>query len=163
MQVTALALLVFAGDPGCILKAKPGTDVSSLMRALVTRCAGKEIIVPSGTYTTAPFNITGSGTTLRLQRGATLLASKDTSAYPLLSVAEWLPSYRVSRDDRTVPPFSAFEHQPLVLIHGASNVRVTGPGTIDGAGAAWWSIRNTKALRHGRPRLIQVHSATGVV
>ena len=139
MQAAALVLIAAsASDPGCTLKASPGSEVTSLMRALVSRCAGKEITVPSGAYTTAPLNITGSGTTLRLQRGATLLASTDTSAYPLLSVNEWLPSYRVSRDDRTVPPFSAFEYQPLLLIHGASNVRVTGPGTIDGAGAFWW-------------------------
>eukprot|EP00937_MAST-01D_sp_MAST-1D-sp2_P004324 g4324.t1 len=150
-----------AGDNDATVRAGDN-DATAELRALAVRCAGGQITIPNGTFTTAPFSLS-SHTTLRLAAGALLRGTTNRSAYPLVAVRDWLPSYGVSRDDRSVPPFSDHEHQALLTVGpNATNVTIRGPGTIDGQGEAWWAVRQTTALRHGRPRLVQVHSSTRV-
>ncbi len=77
-----------------------------------------------------------------LEKGATLLGSPDFSDYPKIT------------------EFRAPGRQALVSATNASNVTITGQGTIDGNGARWWqmtrSIKNSGVMGsdHPRPRLV---------
>ena len=73
---------------------------------------GGTVQVPSGTFLSGPFHLTNN-INLNLASGSTL---------KMLAMASW-PSATT----------------PLVTSSHATNLEVTGSGTIDGQGAAWWA------------------------
>eukprot|EP00602_Paraphysomonas_sp_CaronLab_P009932 CAMPEP_0185036380 /NCGR_PEP_ID=MMETSP1103-20130426/29294_1 /TAXON_ID=36769 /ORGANISM="Paraphysomonas bandaiensis, Strain Caron Lab Isolate" /LENGTH=365 /DNA_ID=CAMNT_0027573899 /DNA_START=66 /DNA_END=1160 /DNA_ORIENTATION=- len=106
------------------------------------KCSGGQIYVPSGVYLLSPFNLT-SNTELYLDYGATLLATTNFSAWPIV---EPLPSYPDTYNGGRCGPF----------IGGTDivNASIRGHGTIDGQGAAWWQAESG-SLPYGRGRLIE--------
>ena len=101
---------------------------------------GGKITIPAGKYLLSPFNLT-SNIELHLERDCILLASTDHSKW---NIVESLPSYPKDPNGGRVGAF----------ISGCniSNVSITGYGTIDGQGIAWWEV---DGLLYGRPRLIE--------
>jgi polygalacturonase len=102
-----------------------------------------------------------SGMTLRLDRGATLLGSRNLADYPLLPT-------RVSGIEMRWPA-------ALVNIYGEHDVGLVGEGCIDGDGQAFWDSYWTLRARYEprglrwasdydaqRPRLIQVFESARV-
>jgi polygalacturonase len=98
-------------------------------RKAIDDCAGKgggKVLVPRGTWLTGPIRLK-SNIELRIERDATLLFDTDFDSY--------LP-----------PVFSRFEgieyenYSPLISATDATNVAITGTGTIDGQGKAWWPM-----------------------
>ena len=75
---------------------------------------------------------------LQLDKGATLLGSPDHADYPAITM------------------FHLPDLQPLVSATNATNVAITGEGTIDGNGESWWQmarkIRDHGVLGNGHPR-----------
>ena len=98
---------------------------SAAMSAVRASGRSVEVVVPAGTWLTAPFNLT-SRLTLNITRSATLLATDDEIQWPIIAP---LPSYGQGRD-HPGPRRTSFLHgvrlQDLVL---------TGGGTVDGQGA----------------------------
>jgi polygalacturonase len=112
------------------------TDDTAALQKALTACAGGGIAeLGSGRYLSGPLTLP-SGITLQIDSGATLLATQNTAAYPA----------------------SGSHLQALLLASKASNVSITGAGTIDGQGAPWWAtIKAEKAAGQAlspRPPLI---------
>lgn len=117
-------------------------DTAAIQKA-IDACAvkGGRIVLSAGTYLSAPI-VLKSNTVLQLDKGATLLGSPDHKDYPKIVL------------------FHLPDLQPLVSASNATNVAITGEGTIDGNGETWWAIaRSDKGSgilgsEHPRPKLI---------
>lgn len=99
-------------------------DGQTLDTAAIQKClndcgkaGGGVVLLPAGTYLSEPIKIR-TKTTLRLERGATLLATSERSAF--------------ERDDEP----GKFDH--FLTGKDLEDVTIEGEGTIDGGGQAWW-------------------------
>lgn len=137
-------------------------DTTAIQKAMDAAAkAGGTVVVPAGTYRTGAIFVK-SGVELRLEKGATLLGSREIADYPEMPT-------RVAGIEMRWP-------SALVNVYEQSNVRVTGQGVIDGDGKKWydlyWRMRREEYEPKGvrwavdydcrRPRLIQVYKSTGV-
>lgn len=118
-------------------------DTAAIQRAIDV-CAqrgGGTVQLSAGTYVSAPI-VLKSNTTLQVGKGAILLGSPDHADYPAKT------------------EFRAPGLQSLVSATNATNIAITGEGTIDGNGETWWQMaRNFKdagilGTEHARPRLV---------
>ena len=130
-------------------------DGKTLDTAAILACLGDQVptvvLLPApGRYLSAPFNLSSS-TTLRVQSGATLLASDNASLWPV--VAD-LPSYPrpVENDGNMTGRYAPF----IGTDSHAHDVTIDGGGTIDGQGLAWWFRR---AAFPATPRLFCTRAA----
>ena len=87
--------------------------------------AGGRVRLPPGTYLTAPLRV-GDHTTLHLDAGATLEFVGDYEKFPTVR-SRW-------------EGWNQYGFHPCLLVDDASNVAVTGRGTIDGGGEYWWQF-----------------------
>ncbi|MFT7775056.1 glycoside hydrolase family 28 protein [Roseateles sp.] len=119
-----------------------------------------ELRLPPGVYLTGALFLK-SGMTLRLDRGATLLGSRDLADYPLLPT-------RVAGIEMRWPA-------ALVNVYGEHDVGLVGEGCIDGDGQvfwdSYWALRaayEPRGLRWAsdydaqRPRLVQVFESARI-
>jgi polygalacturonase len=101
---------------------------------------GGTVLIPEGKYLTGPFRL-ASRINLQLANGATLLISDDLVSYP------------VARG----------RYQDSITASGAQDIEISGEGTIDGQGQAWWTaFRADKSMTH-RPYLIRLSGCTRVL
>jgi polygalacturonase len=108
----------------------------------VKRCeqsGGGTIYVPAGRFLTGPIRLV-SNVNLYLDAGAVLLFSNDINDYPTV-YSRW------EGEETEV-------YSPLIYGRNVENVSVTGHGTLDGQGAAWWELHSKKSLKYPRPRFI---------
>lgn len=141
------------------------TKDSKAIQAAINACTdGGKVVIPAGTYYTAPLTLK-SNMTLEIQNGATLLGSRDKSDYPVIK----------SRWEGTT--FNSYES--LVTAVDAQNVNIVGEGTIDGnAGpivtdssgkvtsmGLWWDTPKATdpSTQTARPRTIQLINCDGVL
>jgi polygalacturonase len=116
-----------AGDDG----ATDSTEAFKHAIAAVAQAGGGTLVVPAakGAYFTGPIDLC-SHINLRLDAGATILFSPQFDLY-------LDKSPRGSR--------------PLIQIKGQHDVLISGAGTIDGNGLAWWpEARRYKAMANAR-------------
>lgn len=99
------------------------------IRAAIQKCHGSGggvVYVPTGTWTTGPVTLL-SNVNLYISEKATLLFSTDYELYlpPVLTRWEGMDCYNI---------------HPLIYAIDASNIALTGKGTIDGQASneAWW-------------------------
>ena len=125
-------------------KGNGTTKDTAAIQAAINACeqkGGGTVLLTAGTYLSAPI-VLKSNITLHLDKGATLLGSPDHADYPAIT------------------EFRAPGLQALVSATDASNVTISGQGTIDGNGKSWWEmawkIRGSGILgtNHPRPRLV---------
>jgi polygalacturonase len=117
-------------------------DTDAIQKAL-DECgkSGGTLRFGPGTYLSKPVFI-HSRTTLELEAGAVLQATDETN-------------------DFIDPNGSGASFLALINGKNSSDVTITGPGTIDGAGARWWvpaeaARRKTPGYTSPRPRLIML-------
>lgn len=94
----------------------PNTAAFKRAIAAVEKAGGGKLTVPAGTYFTGPFELC-SGLNFHLAAGATILFSPEFAAY------------RIGPD----------KYRPLLFTTGAHDVMLSGAGTINGSGDAWWA------------------------
>ena len=110
---------------------------------------GGQVRVPAGTHRTGALRLR-SGIDLHLEAGAVLQFVPEPELYPAVE-ARWEGAVG------TV-------HSPCLYAHGATDVAITGFGTLDGGGAAWWDtfLHRRGELAHPRPTLIGLHECERV-
>jgi len=96
-------------------------DTAALQQALDACAAagGGVVVVPPGVYLTGSV-VLGAGTTLRFERGASLVGSPDIADYPLLPSVRWEGEFRPG-------------HRALLAADHADHLTIEGPGSIYGA------------------------------
>jgi len=110
---------------------------------------GGTVVVPAGTHRTGALRLR-SHVELHLEAGSRLEFVPDPALYPPVD-ARWEGA-------------TATIHQPCLYAHGETGVAITGLGTIDGGGAAWWDTfrHDRDSLAHPRPTLIGIHGCEHV-
>ena len=110
------------------------------------------MIVPAGVWNTGAITLL-SNVNLVVEKDASLLFAFDTSLYPIVKT-RW-------------EGMDCMNYQPCIYAYGATNVAITGKGTIDGNGSreTWWPMcgaekygwnANIKeSQRIGRPLLFE--------
>jgi polygalacturonase len=113
--------------------------------AAVEKAGGGKLVVPKGIFRTGPVSLC-SNLELHLEAGAVVQAPDTFEALGLPNPATF--KNQADADTALKTPDS--------LINGKNlhDVAITGPGTIDGAGALWWAWSNRPArdaLAGGQP------------
>jgi len=110
-----------------------------------TNNGGGEVIVADGIYLTSTIRLK-SNVTLRINADATLLAPATNNAYP--DIAYNTPSWS-----------DTYTKKSLIFAEGASNIRITGAGTIKCRGLNFGYLSTTKNLR---PFGVRIHDCNNV-
>src|SRR3954452_6740075 len=103
------------------------TDCTAAVAKAIAACnaaGGGRVVVPSGTFLTGAIHLK-SNVNLYVAAGAVLRFSTDPKKY--------LPVVRTSWEAN-----DCYNYSPLIYAYRQTNIAVTGPGTLDGQGAAWW-------------------------
>ena len=136
-------------------------DTAALQKAIdATAAAHGTLVLKAGTYLTGSLFLK-SGMALRLDKDVHLIGAQSIAAYPRRPT-------RIAGIEMSWP-------SALLNIYRQSDVRIYGPGTIDGDGKVFWDAYRTrvkdyvpKGLRWAadydaeRPRLIQVFDSARV-
>lgn len=106
------------------------TDCSAAIASAIAECGktgGGRVVVPSGRFKTGPIHL-ASRVNLHVGEGATLVFDTNPARYlpPVLTRFEGM---------------EYMGYSPLVYAYGATDVALTGPGTLDGqaSDATWWA------------------------
>ena len=111
-------------------KTKNTTAFANTVAAAV-KAGGGVVDVPSGSFLTGPIHL-ASNIELHLESGSTILFSQ--------TFADYLPVVLTRWEGLDVNNFS-----PFIYALNATNVAVTGSGTINGQGSAWWGWKSTSS------------------
>jgi polygalacturonase len=120
--------------------SKSSSDNTSAIQSAIDACAtagGGTVVIPSGTFLCGPLTLK-SNINLQLSSGATL----KVLAYG---------TYPNSGSTTTMNNF--------LMGSKISNVKISGSGTIDGQGSAWWTAYNSNSSIK-RPCLIRLNTCT---
>lgn len=98
---------------------------------------GGTVLVPAGNFLTMPFQL-ASRINLHLAEGATILISDNMTNYPVVK-------------NRYVDAITAAK---------AHDLEISGEGTIDGQGGAWWAAFRADSKMTHRPYLIKFTDCT---
>lgn len=131
------------------------TDNTAALQAAIdsaSKAGGGTVELSNGVFLTGPITLE-SNVTLRIDSTAKLLGTTYTKAY-----------YPAGYD--TTYPTSP-KLNPLITSDNATDITITGGGTIDGNGLPWWTAYNTAKANGGtlpaRPRLIQLNHSKNIV
>jgi polygalacturonase len=128
-------------------------NTDAFTQAIAACAAGGTVLVPgNGAYLTAPMNLT-SNQRLEIQEGATILGPTDPKLFPKMAPFPSMGGV-ITRDGYKC------RYGPLVGAFNATNITITGKGTIDGAGAWWWDNRHKLGVES--PRLVELQHVTGL-
>jgi polygalacturonase len=95
------------------------------------RETGGKVLIPAGIYLCGPLNMYAK-TDLEIAKGAVLKLRNDVDDFPV----------------------SNGRYQNLISISKATDVKISGAGTIDGQGEIWWEKTTAKTLSLRRPQLL---------
>ena len=128
-------------DYGAIGDGK-ALDTAAIQKAVdaASHAGGGTVLVPAGNFLTGPFKL-ASDINFHLDNGAVILIDNDISRYPIVNK----------------------RYQDAITVDGANNLKITGKGTINGQGEAWWqAFRDNPFMTH-RPYLIRLSHCTNLV
>ncbi len=112
---------------GAKVNASAAQNQKAINRAilLASKKGGGKVIVPTGTWNTGAIELK-SGVNLVLEEGATLHFTFEPKLYPLVRTA-W-------------EGLACWNYSPCIYAYQATDIAITGKGTIDGGGNndTWW-------------------------
>jgi polygalacturonase len=130
-------------------------DTKAIQQALDAcgKAGGGTVLLPPGEYLSQRLTLR-SKTTVRIEPGATLLASTNQDEY-LKVPGDWLKAR------------SSGDFNPFIGGKGLKDITITGGGTIDGNGAAWWGeAEKARQIKPGytlpRPNLVALDRCQNV-
>jgi polygalacturonase len=129
-------------------------DTAAVQKALdACRAAGGTVEFPAGTYLCQPLTLRAR-TTVRLDAGAVLQATTNQADF-MKTPGDWLQA-------KSSGDFMAF-----ISGQDLDGVTLTGPGVIDGNGAAWWGeAEKARQIKPGftlpRPNLVALDRCQNV-
>jgi hypothetical protein len=112
------------------------TDAFRRATAACREAGGGTVRVPAGHFLTGPLDLVDN-MTLQVDRGAVVLFDTRRASYPDIS-SRW---EGLTQDGP----------HPLIFASGLRNVAITGEGTLDGQGAAWWATMDMAEHGNARP------------
>lgn len=136
----------------------PMVSSANAFRRAIADCqkAGDGIVrVPAGHYLTGPIDMVDN-MTLHVDEDAVVLFETDRAQYPDIS-SRW-------------EGLTENGPHPLLFANGLHNIAITGHGTFDGQGPAWWATmdmaehgnaRPDRPIRR-RPMMVQIKDCNGV-
>ncbi len=136
----------------------PKISSADAFRRAIADCqkAGGGIVrVPAGHFLTGPIDMVDN-MTLQVDSGAVVLFETERAKYPDIT-SRW-------------EGLTENGPHPLLFANGLHNIAITGPGTFDGQGSAWWATmdlaengnaRPNRPIRR-RPMLVQIKDCNGV-
>jgi len=130
-------------------------DCTSAIRAAITACrasGGGRVVVPKGRFLTGAVHLE-SDVELHLVEGAILAFSRDPRHYLPVVFTRW-------------EGVELMNYSPFIYAFGATNVGITGRGTLDGQASAdhWWPWKGTsnpkasQTQTPARTRLIEMQA-----
>jgi len=124
-------------DFGAVADARTSnTEAFHRAVAAVSQAGGGTLVVPAGIFYTDSFELC-SGINLHLDAGATILFSPHA-----------------------LPVAGRQSLRPLLLTSDAHDVMISGSGTINGSGEAWWPAMHASSHSH-KPAAPRPHSMVG--
>ena len=134
-------------DPGALRGA---SCTQTIQRAIDEAAAsgGGCVVIPAGEYETAGL-VLRSHVELHLEAGALLRFTDDFDAYPVIST-RW-------------EGYEQDSYRPLLYAKGETDVRLTGPGTLEGQGRRWWDAFKAGELPAARPCFVCFEDCQRVV
>jgi polygalacturonase len=106
---------------------------------VASKAGGGIVLVPEGRFLTGPF-LLASRINLHLASNAVILISDDMAKYP------------VTRE----------RYQDCISITDAQDIEISGEGTIDGQGKAWWAAFEANHSMTHRPYMIKLSNCNRV-
>jgi len=101
---------------------------------------GGVITIPAGKFLTGPFKL-ANAINLHLTKDAVILIDDNLNTYPVVGG----------------------RYQDCIWVKSAHDVAITGEGTIDGQGSAWWKVfRSNPSMTH-RPYMIRLQDCSRVL
>jgi DNA sulfur modification protein DndE len=104
------------------------TDAFAKTIAACVSAGGGKVLVPKGSWLTGPIQLQ-SNVDLHVERGASILFTKDHSQYPMIKAS---------------PKSSSIVPASPIYGYDLKNVAITGEGIIDGAGDSWRPVKKMK-------------------
>jgi polygalacturonase len=122
-------------------------DTAAIQQAFDSVRKGGTVHFPPGNYVSGPLTLRGDKVTVRLDEGATLLATTNQSLFLKAGSGDWLAAKGNS------------DFNPFLVIKDSIDLTITGGGTIDGNGAVWWGAaeearRKQSGFTLPRPNLV---------
>jgi polygalacturonase len=103
------------------------------------KAGGGQVLIPPGEYRCGPLNLY-SKTHLEIAKGATLRLQNEIEIFPAANG----------------------RYLNFIDIAKATDIRISGQGTIDGQGEIWWKATEAKLLKLRRPQLLYIEGAQRV-
>ena len=124
-------------DYGAVDNSKV-SSADAFRRAIAdcSKAGGGIVRVPAGHFLTGPIDMVNS-MTLHLDDGAVVLFETDRAKYPKIT-SRW-------------EGLTENGPHPLLFANGLTNIAITGRGTFDGQGAAWWATMDMAERGNARP------------
>lgn len=116
--------------------------------AACEQAGGGTVYVPGGVYYTGPITLK-SNMNLYLDAGAEIRFSDRPEDYDTVT-SRWEGVQRQV-------------YRSCIYAQDAENVSVTGHGTLNGCGSAWWALHREGKLTNPRPKLISFHNCKRVM
>jgi polygalacturonase len=104
-----------------------------------SKAGGGIVLIPEGRFLTGPFTLT-SRINLHLAKGAMISISNDMTNYPTARA----------------------RYQDCISVADAQDVEISGEGTIDGQGKAWWAAFEADHSMTHRPYMIKLSNCKRV-
>ena len=104
-----------------------------------SKAGGGIVLVPEGRFLTGPFLLT-SRINLHLASNAVILISDDMAKHPVINA----------------------RYQDCISVTNAQDIEISGEGTIDGQGKAWWAAFEADHSMTHRPYMIKLSNCNRV-